>query len=215
MLKNIDLIVFDWDGTLMDSVGKIIKNIHYAAAQMNAKKKTDDEVRHIIGLGLNEAIWRLYPEQSLDFSEAFAEHYRGAYLDSQVAPSRMFEGANDVLLALRRAGYHLAVATGKARRGLTKALQDSGHMATFDVTRCADETRSKPHPLMLEEIMTDMDCAPANTLMIGDSEYDLQMAQAAGVQAVAVSYGVHTEKHLATFDPITCLHDIRDLLNFV
>lgn len=215
MLNDIDLIVFDWDGTLMDSVGKIIKSMHHATAQMNADKKTNDEVRNIIGLGLNEAIYRLYPEQSSDFIETFAQHYRDAYLDTQATPSLMFEGANDVLQALRDAKYHLAVATGKARRGLTKALQDSGHMATFDVTRCADETRSKPHPLMLEEIMTDMDCSPSNTLMIGDSEYDLQMAQAAGVQAVSVSYGVHTEKHLATFNPVTCLHDIRDLLNFV
>lgn len=190
------LLVFDWDGTLMDSEARIVSCLEGAIAETGAEPRERPLLSHVIGLGLSEAILTLYPQGDPAFVQAFAAAYRKRFLHTEDTPSRLFEGARKTLESLAEQGYLLAVATGKARRGLDRALEELDLAHRFHATRCADETFSKPHPQMLEEIMTDLDTPPARTLMIGDTEYDMQMANNAGTEALAVSYGVHPVESL-------------------
>ncbi len=185
------LLVFDWDGTLMDSEARIVSCLEGAIAETGAEPREPSALSHVIGLGLSEAILTLYPDGDPGFVEAFSAAYRKRFVLSDQTPSDLFEGAVKTLELLAEQGYLLAIATGKARRGLDRVLQQLNLQQRFHATRCADETFSKPHPQMLEEIMTDLDTPPAQTLMIGDTEYDMQMASNAGTAALAVSYGVH------------------------
>lgn len=196
MNKPYELLVFDWDGTLMDSEARIVNCLSRSIEDVGAEPRSRDELKNIIGLGLQEAIRALYPAADAGFINAMAEAYRHHFLTQDKTPSELFSGAREVLLQLAAEGYLLAVATGKARRGLDRVLDELGMHELFHATRCADETFSKPHPQMLEEIMVDLDTAPARTLMIGDTEYDMLMAQNARTHALAVSYGVHELERL-------------------
>lgn len=191
MSKAYDLLVFDWDGTLMDSEARIVNCLTKSIDTIGAEARSRAELRNIIGLGLAEAIRTLYADADDAFIHAFSEAYREHFLHQDETPSTLFHGAREVVEGLAEAGYLLAVATGKARRGLDRVLEAEGLTDLFHATRCADETFSKPHPLMLEEIMVDLDTDPARTLMIGDTEYDMLMARNARASGLAVSYGVH------------------------
>lgn len=180
----------------MNSEARIVSCLQQAIADTGAAPREPADLSYVIGLGLNEAIHTLYPEGDGEFVTAFAAAYREHFLRSDRTPSELFEGAVSTLELLADQGYLLAVATGKARRGLDRALNQLGLAQHFHATRCADETFSKPHPQMLEEIMTDLDTPPAETLMIGDTEYDIQMALSAGATGLAVSYGVHPVERL-------------------
>jgi phosphoglycolate phosphatase len=192
-VSNLDyhLLVFDWDGTLMDSEARIVACLQSAIEVTGAEPRPSDRLSHVIGLGLGEAIRSLYPDQGPGFVDAFAGAYRERFLALDHSPSELFDGALETLELLRERGYRLAIATGKARRGLDRVLGKLALTAHFDATRCADETRSKPDPQMLHELMNELALPPERTLMIGDTEYDMQMAANAGVAALAVSYGVH------------------------
>jgi phosphoglycolate phosphatase len=209
--KPYDLLVFDWDGTLMDSHARIVACMQGAAYDVAAAPLADESVRNIIGLGLGEAIKALYPEADAAFIERFTAAYRERFLGDGEAPQTMFEGAHDVLDDLERAGYLLAVATGKGRAGLDRVLAQAGLEGRFHVTRCADETFSKPHPAMLEQILDYTGMAPAQALMIGDTTYDLEMAHNAGVDALGVSYGAHPPEALAQWRPRVILERIDAL----
>lgn len=215
MKKPYSLLVFDWDGTLMDSQARIVACLQGAIAQIGAPPRTTAQLRDIIGLGLTEAVQRLYPDADERFVQAMAQGYREHYFDPALAPCALFEGAREVIELLSEQGYLLAVATGKGRHGLDKALQDSGLAAFFHMTRCADETFSKPHPLMLEQIMTDLDTPAEHTLMIGDTEYDMQLAHNAGTEALAVTYGVHTLERLLAQSPAGHIHRIAELQSWL
>ncbi len=212
MTRDYRLVVFDWDGTVMDSAARIVACIQGTIADLALEPRTDDQIRHIIGLSLTESIDNLYPGRDIAFHQRLIEGYRHHYLVTNPTPSLPFAGAGETLASLHAAGYLLGVATGKSRRGLDEVLAATGYGDYFHATRCADEAPSKPHPGMLEQILDVLGAAPGETLMVGDTSFDLEMARNAGADAVAVTYGAHPRKRLEAAEPLACLDDIRDLL---
>lgn len=210
-MKQYTLLVFDWDGTLMDSKAQIINCMQLAISELELEPRSNQQISNIIGLGLEEAIIALYQDLKHQQVKKVAEVYRDFYLLKDKTPSPLFAGVREVLTDLRETGYDLAVATGKSRRGLDKGLTETGLEEFFPITRTADETRSKPHPQMLEEILVDHDADAPEALMIGDSEYDMQLATNAGVDSFAVSYGVHNLLRLLKQDPVGFIDDIQQL----
>lgn len=208
------LLIFDWDGTLMDSETQIVHAMHEAIRELDLEARSADQCRNIIGLGLKEAIDALYPGGDSVFLERFVEAYRHHWFAIS-HDSELFPGAPETLHLLKEAGFALAVATGKGRAGLDKVLRHTGLEAMFAATRCSDETRSKPHPQMLNEILHELDVRPGQALMVGDTEYDLQMANAAGVSSIAVSYGVHGRERLLQHQPLVCLDRISELVDWL
>jgi phosphoglycolate phosphatase len=210
MPKQFDLIVFDWDGTLMDSTATIVRSIQGACRDLGLAEPSDDAARHIIGLGLNEAIAQLLPELPESEFPHLIERYRYYYLgkDHEIP---LFTGAEVVVRDLHAAGFLLGVATGKSRRGLDRGLDHTGLRPYFHATRCADECFSKPHPEMLEQLMDELGMARGRTLMIGDTSHDLLMAKNAGVASLAVSYGAHARADLLTHAPLECVGNIQEM----
>lgn len=209
--KPFKLLVFDWDGTLMDSQARIVTSFQTAISEMAFAVRTPEQIRNIIGLGLDKAIYTLFPEVDEANRMALKTRYRHHFLYVNSLPTPLFPSVATSLHTLQAQHYWLAVATGKSRAGLDRALTESGLNHLFYSTRCAEETRSKPDPLMLVEIMAELGVTAADTLMIGDSEYDLQMAHNAGVAAVAVSYGTQAASHLLNFNPLACFDDLAQL----
>ena len=209
MADKIKLIVFDWDGTLMDSEAQIVTCLHAAIADLGLEPMDDDTVKNVIGLGLREAIDTLVPGRDERFQQTFVEHYRKYWFQSEA--SQLFEGVRDVLDTLARQQLLLGVATGKARRGLQRVLGETGLTPCFHATRCSDEARSKPHPQMLLDIMAKLDVLPGETLMVGDTEYDMEMATNAGAAKIAVRTGVHSEERLNRHAPLVCLERLTDM----
>jgi phosphoglycolate phosphatase len=209
MADRIKLIVFDWDGTLMDSEAQIVACLHAAIADLGLEPMDDDTVKNVIGLGLREAIDTLVPGRDERFQQAFVEHYRKYWFQSEA--SQLFEGVREVLDALKQQQLLLGVATGKARRGLERVLDETGLASCFHATRCSDEARSKPHPQMLLDIMAKLDVLPGETLMVGDTEYDMEMATNAGAAKIAVRTGVHSEERLNRHAPLVCLERVIDM----
>ncbi|NVZ31387.1 HAD-IA family hydrolase [Pseudomonas sp. A4002] len=195
------LLIFDWDGTLCNSIGRIVESMHAASTRSGYVLCDDLAVKGIIGLGLPEAIRTLYPEIGDDDLIAFRQHYADHYMALDAQPSPLFEGVAQAMEAFRADGYHLAVATGKARRGLDRVLKAHGWEDYFDATRAADETASKPHPLMLEQILAQCGVSPRQALMVGDASFDLMMARNAGMDSVAVSYGAQSAQALQAYEP--------------
>jgi len=205
------LVVFDWDGTLMDSAARIVACLRAAGDDLGLPALENEVLRNIIGLGLKEAIETLYPQADAALWRNFADRYRHHFLASDAEASVLFPGALALVRRLHRSGMLLAIATGKSRRGLDRALAEQDCAPWFHASRCADETFSKPHPRMLLEIMEELAVRPAETLMIGDTEYDLQMASSAGVAAVGVGYGAHSPDRLLAHRPLACLGDMAEL----
>lgn len=201
MRRDYDLLIFDWDGTLADSVGRIVLSMRTAAIETDLEVRDDTAIKGIIGLGLPEAIRTLYPQISGNQLIDFRQHYADSYMAMGNVPSPLFDGVVESMQAFREDGYRLAVATGKARRGLDRVLKANGWQDYFDVTRAADETASKPDPLMLNEIMAHCEVAPQRSLMIGDASFDLLMARNAGMDSVAVGYGAQPLESLRQFEP--------------
>ncbi len=212
MSRCFRMIVFDWDGTLADSASHIVACVQGAAADIGWEPRDAAVVRNIIGLGMVEACEVLYPEYTRQDYQRLADAYRRRFFAVPSGPSQLFEGAMEVLESLSREGYLLAIATGKSRAGLRRALRETGLGEFVTVTRCADETASKPHPQMLFELMEEMDVTPGCTVMVGDTEYDMAMARNAGVAAVGVGYGAHEPSRLLAYQPLACLEDITQLL---
>lgn len=213
--KRYALVVFDWDGTLMDSEARIVTCMQQAAADIGFPVPSDAAARDIIGLGLNEAVRRLFPQADIQAVDRLVDAYRGHWLGRRVEPAVMFAGAHELVSGLHGAGYLLAVATGKSRRGLDQSLEESGLGDFFHATRCADETFSKPHPQMLQEILTDLDVLPDDAVVIGDTEYDMQMARSAQVDAVGVSHGVHAAERLLDQGALRCFDDLFELTGWL
>ncbi|MGG5289778.1 HAD family hydrolase [Pseudomonas shirazensis] len=211
MSKPYELLIFDWDGTLADSVGRIVLAMNQAAERAGEAPSAEDAIKGIIGLALGEAIWTLYPHLEPLQVERFRQHYADVYMALDQQPSLLFDGVVESLEAFRAQGYRLAVATGKARRGLDRVLKANGWENFFDITRAADETRGKPHPLMLEEILAHCRAEPGQALMVGDSAFDLQMANNAGMHSVAVGYGAMSLQALAEFGPQVCIDHFSQL----
>lgn len=208
---NFKLIVFDWDGTIMDSEAKIVDCIQAAFADVGAHPPGREAARNIIGLGLSEAMAELWPEADDTRIELVVDRYRHHFLVANETPSALFPGARELMAWLIGRGYLLGVATGKSRRGLNSELDGTGLGDRFHATRCADETFSKPHPEMLLQLMNELDVCGPETLMVGDTEYDLQMARNAGAGALAVCYGVHERERLLKQTPLDCLDTLQDM----
>lgn len=204
------LIVFDWDGTLIDSAGAIAECIQEAARDLGLEVPARERASHVIGLGLRESLRIAVPGMPAERGMEFVAAYRRHFLAREDG-MRLFPGADAMLEALRARGHLLAVATGKSRRGLDRALAASGLRACFAATRCADETTPKPDPAMLHELMQELDAPAERTLMIGDTSHDLGMAAAAGVDAVAVTYGAHAEEDLRALLPRACVASVEEL----
>jgi phosphoglycolate phosphatase len=209
MANKIKLIVFDWDGTLMDSEAQIVACLHKAIADLGLEPMDDETVKNVIGLGLREAIDTLVPGRDERFHQAFVDYYRKYWFQSEA--SVLFEGVREVLDTLKQQNLLLGVATGKARRGLERVLGETGLASCFQATRCADEAPSKPHPQMLQDIMASLDVLPKETLMVGDTEYDMEMATNAGAAKIAVRTGVHSEERLNRHAPLVCLEQLIDM----
>lgn len=203
------LLVFDWDGTILDSSSAIAQCIQRAAADLGLEVPGFERASHVIGLGLEDALRTAAPELAptryLEFVEAYRRHFRASE-----ASMKLFDGMRGLIgeLAARRT---LAIATGKSRRGLERALDATALRRHFRASRCADETRPKPHPAMLLELMEELECAPDEVVMIGDTSHDLQMAAAAGVDALAVTYGAHPREGLLACAPLGCVSSVEEL----
>ncbi len=211
MTQDLKLVIFDWDGTLFNSVGQIVASLAYAATQY--EQPFDPELaKSVIGLGLPEVMQILFPNAAdlqSDILQCYADHY--------VANSKndaWFDGVDALLSQLQQQGLILAVATGKSRRGLDRVLNQTNSHARFAITRAASETQSKPHPQMLEEILSHTGLSPAQAIMVGDTSYDLEMAQRINMPRIAVSYGVHDIEVLQQFEPLFCAHNVADLSHY-
>jgi phosphoglycolate phosphatase len=215
MKDRFDLLVFDWDGTLFDSVDWIVDCLKQAAEDRGLPIPSDEAARSVIGLNLQGAMDALYPGVSPEMAASVAESYRRYYKARPITATSLFEGVTDMLAELRGQGYRLAVATGKVRAELDRALRATDTGGLFHATRCADETASKPDPTMLFQLMDELAVVPERTLMIGDSLHDLRMARNAGVPAIGVGCGANGLDELAVLNPLACLGATRDLLNFL
>lgn len=210
------LLVFDWDGTLMDSEARIVSCLAMSISDLGLPVPPREALLNVIGLGLPEVARALLPPGvGGEQQQRFIDRYRYHFLSDHYAASVLFAGALETLQTLDARGYLLAVATGKARRGLDRALEETGCRSLFAVTRCADETASKPNPRMLLEVMDVAGVAPEETLMIGDTVYDMQMAHHAGTDALAVSYGVQPAEKLLAEGAVGCLDIVTDMMSWL
>lgn len=208
------LLVFDWDGTLADSTSIIAAAIQAACRDVGEPVPDDVVARFVIGLGLAEALSHVAPALPIDRHPELSARYRHHYLASD-ASIPLFEGAAALLADLHAEGFMLAVATGKTRAGLDRALASNAISGRFHATRCADEGRPKPHPDMLLHVMSELRVRPAEALMIGDTTHDLKLARAAGVDAIAVAYGAHDLPELRAAGPIAIVHSIAELRSWL
>lgn len=210
MAKQFELLVFDWDGTLMDSAAAIVEAIQAACQDLELPPPSDEQARHVIGLGLADAMHQAVPHLPEASYPLMVERYLHHYL-SRDHELRLFDGVSTLIPELLESGHLLAVATGKSRLGLDRALKVSGLAPLFHDSRCADECFSKPHPQMLEELMMAFGVEPSQTLMIGDTTHDLNMASNAGVASLAVDYGAHPAATLDACSPLARLSNVKEL----
>jgi len=210
-IPSYQLLIFDWDGTLMDSEARIVACARAAAEDIGIRVPPNASVRNIIGLGLKEAFEVLFPEYDNEVMERFVDRYRHYFLHVDKTPSALFDGVEQMLEQLQQQDYLLAIATGKGRPGLNRVLDETQVGSYFHSTRTADETFSKPNPEMLFQILNELGVEASDALMIGDTEYDLQMATNARMPSLAVSYGVHEIERLQQHDPVTSVDSIEQL----
>lgn len=208
--KQFDFIVFDWDGTLMDSTATIVKCIQASAKDLGLPIPDERAAAFVIGLSLMDAMKAVLPDVDPKYYPKMVERYRYHYLakDHELP---LFHGVREMLSELSSEGYFLAVATGKSRVGLNRALNSANLLSSFDATRCADETFSKPHPAMLQELTRELGQDMKRTLMIGDTTHDLQMAANAGAASVAVEYGAHDASFLHELVPMYSAKTVEEL----
>ncbi|MGL4844147.1 MAG: HAD-IA family hydrolase [Aeromonas veronii] len=220
-MQDIRLAIFDWDGTLMDSVGRIVACVQGAARDCELAVPAPAQIRQIIGLSLDVAMSRLFPLSSGSgsgsgsaFDErqiaALIDRYRHHYLH-EATPSPLFSGAGELLHDWRSRGLQLAVATGKSRRGLDRVLDETGLRPLFVTSRGADEARSKPDPLMLEQILDELGLSPRQAVMIGDSVHDMAMAEAIAMPRIGVTWGVDSRDALSRHGPVAVVDSMTAL----
>lgn len=205
------LVVFDWDGTLMDSLSRIVHSMQSAAVDLGIEPHTTEAVHDIIGLALDQAIARLYPALSEAGIQQMHERYAHHYVTGDQSPSPFYDGVPELLQQLHGSGVLLSVATGKSRKGLDRIMQAHQVEPLFHSTRCADETRSKPEPDMLLEILDYHGVGRGDAVMIGDTEFDLEMAARARVDAVGVTWGAHDVGRLLRHNPRACVNTVQEL----
>jgi phosphoglycolate phosphatase len=210
MARRFDLIVFDWDGTLMDSAACIAASLQAACRDLGFAVPSERDARYVIGLGLSDAMAHVLPDLPPSEYPRVVERYREHFLAGDRTLS-LFDEAAQLIDELHARGHLLGVATGKSRRGLDRALRQTGLERYFHATRCADEGHSKPDPGMLHCLMERLAVAPERTLMIGDTTHDMAMARAAGVARVAMAHGAHEECELMAYEPLVCVSSCIEL----
>ncbi len=215
MKKKFDLIVFDWDGTLINTIDWIVDCLQKAGVQYGFNQPEPQAAKDVIGLCIDNAVAALYPEADVVTQKNIVTTYSNAYFSKQLSQADFFPGVYEMLLNLKQSGYQLAVATGKTRVGLTEALTATATEGIFDVTRCADETASKPDPQMLHEIMQHTQTLPERTLMVGDSIHDMKMACNAKIASIGVTCGANDQESLMQYNPLACLQWPTELLNII
>jgi len=215
MKNKFDLIIFDWDGTLIDSIDWIVHCLQTAGKHCGCDIPEPQAAKDVIGLSITNACAKLFPGVDQETLTQLTDCYQQTYLSRQLDRGDLFPGVYDMLVELKQAGYQLAVATGKTRAGLQEALHATDTEALFCITRCSDETASKPDPLMLHQIMQHTQAANERSLMVGDSTHDLQMAMNAQISSIAVSCGAHPEDILQRYNPLMCLQQPAELLNII
>jgi phosphoglycolate phosphatase len=208
--RRFDLLVFDWDGTLVDSAAAIVASLQAACRDLELPIPDEERARYVIGLGLSDALAHVLPGVDTAHHPRVTERYRHHFLrlDGGI---RLFPGVTDLLVELHAAGFHLAIATGKSRRGLARSLAATGLERYFHASRCADEGFAKPHPGMLQALMNELAVGSNRTLMIGDTTHDMQMARAAAVASLGVCWGAHPVDALLACEPLACAHSIQEL----
>ncbi|MBK5968839.1 MULTISPECIES: HAD-IA family hydrolase [Thiorhodovibrio] len=206
-----ELIIFDWDGTLMDSAARIVNSMTAAFIEQELTPPPPELMRAQIGLGLDEAMRAVCPDATPETRARLMNGYRSRFLGDDPTPAPLFAQAGEVVRGLHEQGLLLAVATGKSRIGLDRALVQSGLGPYFHATRCADETLSKPNPQMLFELLDELGTRADAALMIGDTEFDLLMAKSAGMPSLGVSYGVHDSARLLACEPLGLIDAIGEL----
>jgi phosphoglycolate phosphatase len=209
------MIVFDWDGTLMDSAAKIVNCFRCAARDVGAPLPSPQAVRGIIGLGLNEALAELFPDSGEDEHRRLLEAYRDHFLERDNTRTGLFPGVAEGLARLKEEDFTLAIATGKARRGLERVLDETQVRHLFTASRCVDEAVSKPHPQMLRDLLEHTGIEARDALMVGDTTFDLKMAAAADMDALAVSYGAHPVEPLLAENPRDCLDEFGEVVQWI
>ncbi|MGI2117030.1 HAD family hydrolase [Shewanella oncorhynchi] len=236
-IKQYDLVIFDWDGTLMDSIGKIITCIENMAKALQLPIPTESDIRDIIGLSMTEALRVLFPQglncsassvysQLLHSKNAFnldeddqyqqmRAEFKAQYLHLDTTPTPLFVQTPALIDDLHSQGYKLAVATGKARAGLDRVFAQTGLGRYFVASRCADEVHSKPHPEMISSLLKELNIAPNRALIVGDSLLDLTMAANAGIDSVGVTYGAHSAEKLLRAKPIALIDSPKQLLQYL
>ena len=211
----IRLVIFDWDGTLSDSVSRIARCIQLSANDHQLPMPSFEQAKDIIGLGLREAILQLFPNTGEDLVSAFAATYSAHYRQQDTSPCEFFPQVLDTLTLLHKRNYLLAVATGKSRAGLDRVLRATNLTTMFHSSRCADETASKPQPLMLQELLAQFDLSPHQAVMVGDTEFDMEMAVNADMPRLAVSYGAHSADRLLRYQPLACMDHFSEIINYL
>lgn len=213
--RRYDLLIFDWDGTLSDSAQLIANAMQGAIAALKLPPRSDQQIRELIGLSLDDGMRRLFPELPAADVMNLLSGYRKQWLSPTgggMAEPPLFTGADTALEALQQSDYLLAVATGKSRVGLDRSFRHFGSLRSrFMVTKTADETAAKPNPLMLTEILGEMGVAPERALMIGDTEYDAAMASAIGMPALGVACGVHDSARIRAAGAMAVIDSVKEL----
>lgn len=210
-----ELVIFDWDGTLMDSTQKISNSVRAVAKQVGLPEPTDTQAKNIIGLGLHEAMRVLFPQADEAKVDEIVLAYKHYFVNVDKTQEGLFDGVEQALIEMQETGAMLAVATGKSRAGLNRVLKATGLGHYFTVTRCADETRSKPHPQMLLEILDFTAIDPQKSIMVGDTTFDLDMAQNAGIAGLGAGYGVHTDQDLINSKALYVAQTFGDLASWL
>jgi phosphoglycolate phosphatase len=210
MGKRFELLVFDWDGTLFDSTGTIVRTLQATCRDFSLPEPSEAQARYVIGLELSQGLRHIAPDFPEEQMPLLVSRYRERYLAvDQNIP--LFAGIKEMIEDLHTSGFKLAVATGKNRKGLGRAFANTGLGPYFTAVRCGDDCPSKPNPQMLEELMRELAVPHERTLMIGDTTHDMQLAVNAGVPRLAVSYGAHTRAELASLESLACLDDVAQL----
>lgn len=215
LVQPYKLIIFDWDGTILDSIGLIVESVHKAAFDCHLPRLDDQTVKDIIGLRLDVAILKLYPHLSKEALAIFLEKYAIHYLAMEKDAIRLYPTVLSTLEELKKQGFLVAVATGKKRNGLDRILTILELTEFFDATRCADETAGKPDPKMLNELLAEFNLTSEQALMVGDASFDLQMAHNANMDCVAVSYGAQQISVLEQHHPKLIINQLDELLKYL
>ena len=211
----IQLVIFDWDGTLMDSALKITRCIQAAARELEIPEPSYDESKVVIGLGLNEAMQRLFPQIPDAKITQLVEAYKHHFVHNDKTEQELFSGVREGLERINATGAMVAVATGKSRVGLDRVLDIADLRSQFVTTRCADESRTKPHPQMLHDILDFTAIPNKNAIMIGDTSFDMDMAHNADMTGLAVSYGVHSHDTLLQTKARSLVHSFDEVLSWL